>query len=629
MRQVNVETAENHADLNLAMFSSIINGSNHKYPQLTHRGQKNDRGGENHMAKKLPFALFFLVMVVLILFGIGLSESRHYTHVAPADGVLGRNKQCSQSLYLCRDQMGTAGRQGTKRETTAPATKTYAYSFAPTADKSEVISQYANFNHRMGGDTRPMYPGSAENIRYFSQKLIVNASLIAGCLLTICIFYTGVFLLYSRKPYFLAFALCCLFAALQVLLTGDKVITMFLPILSWHAAMAAKYLCTNLITVTFTVYLATLLPKLLHKVPVRIFYVWSFLYGLLVLLSVPWVYSQFLFLYQIGLAVFALYVLVRLAIKLKTCILEEAMLFIGAAVFVLGTLLDMVALRYIMTTNHVADFSNLSMLACVFINMMALALHFSRTKSELEGTRLHERELAETNAILNRLNKMKAEFMTNISHELKTLLTVMSVYAQLSSDSLKSGTAEPETCGDLDIVSREAQRLSGMMGCLLDLARIQESSAGMGPVHLGDILVTTARLYRPMLARKGNMLALDLPESMPPMWGNADQISHVLLNLLANANAHTENGKITLQAGQQCHVIAVTVADTGAGIAPEALPHVFERFQTTRETGSGLGLFICREIVQAHGGEITAESEVGKGTVLTFTLPMTEGTIDG
>lgn len=131
-------------------------------------------------------------------------------------------------------------------------------------------------------------------------------------------------------------------------------------------------------------------------------------------------------------------------------------------------------------------------------------------------------------------------------------------------------------------------------------------------------------MYQSLLARKGNTLEVRVEPGLPQVRGNAEQIGQVLINLLSNANRHMKNGTVTIRAEAVPGAVRVTVADTGEGISPELLSRVFQRFVRGDGEGTGLGLPICKDIVETHGGEIGIESELGGGTRVWFTLPEEE-----
>jgi len=234
-----------------------------------------------------------------------------------------------------------------------------------------------------------------------------------------------------------------------------------------------------------------------------------------------------------------------------------------------------------------------------------------------------QKQLAEQNVLLGQLNRMKTELFGNISHELKTPLTVISVHTQRAQALLKLGRE-----GDLEkireshaLAQEEVMRLSRLVDSTLRLASLQEMGGQKTALDLRSILRTTSEAYRSLMEKKDNALTFSLLESPLPVYGNADQLVQLISNLLSNAWAHTEQGEICVSAEQRGDIATVIITDTGIGIAPELQSRIFER-GVTDGGGSGLGLFICRQIVRDHGGEITIDSVPNMGTTVTVTLPM-------
>lgn len=234
-----------------------------------------------------------------------------------------------------------------------------------------------------------------------------------------------------------------------------------------------------------------------------------------------------------------------------------------------------------------------------------------------------QRQLAEQNVLLGQLNRMKTELFGNISHELKTPLTVISVHTQRAEALLELGRQ-----GDIEkireshaLVQEEVMRLSRLVDSTLRLASLQETGEQKTVQDLCHILRTTAEAYRSLLEKKGNLLQLALPQAPVQVVGNADQLVQLISNLLSNAATHTQQGQVCVGVMAAAGAATITVQDTGVGIAPQLLAHVFER-GVTDGRGSGLGLAICRQIVKGHGGTITIDSTQNKGTAVTVVLPL-------
>jgi signal transduction histidine kinase len=252
-------------------------------------------------------------------------------------------------------------------------------------------------------------------------------------------------------------------------------------------------------------------------------------------------------------------------------------------------------------------------------------------------------ELKEQTEIAVAASRSKSEFLATMSHEIKTPLTVISVHVQQAAELFAAssnggadgGSGEKEIiASSLRRAQQEVMRASRITENALSLASMQEGQKQMEALHIDTLLTHSAEAYRTILEKRGNKLNLAIADGMR-VYGNADQLIQVMVNLLSNANRHTKDGVISVEANPINSIehetkfqekteggwIKVTVTDNGSGIAPEFLPRVFERGVTSVES-TGIGLAICKKIIEAHGGMITADSEPGKGTAVRFALPV-------
>lgn len=239
-----------------------------------------------------------------------------------------------------------------------------------------------------------------------------------------------------------------------------------------------------------------------------------------------------------------------------------------------------------------------------------------------------QKKLDEQNHILERTSRAKTEFLSNTSHEMRTPLTVISVNIQTVTEILEDmgETAQDTEAAELlQSAQQEIMRLARMVGGMLTLASISETTDKQA-VNLSALLRSSGEMFSLHLKKRGNLLKTDIGEDLV-VFGNADLLAQVAANLLQNAAAYTEQGEITLRAEKTGHEILVTVKDTGTGISAELLPHVFERGVSTG--GTGFGLYLCRTVVESHGGRIWIESTRGGGTMAAFALPAYEGQFGG
>jgi signal transduction histidine kinase/ligand-binding sensor domain-containing protein len=230
---------------------------------------------------------------------------------------------------------------------------------------------------------------------------------------------------------------------------------------------------------------------------------------------------------------------------------------------------------------------------------------------------------------LEEMDRMKSRFFANISHEFRTPLTL--ILGPI--EKLKAGTQDPETTDDLEIMHRNARRLQRLIDQLLGLSKIE---AGQMKLHAREEnLVPFVKGYLQSFdsaaRQKGIELIFEADEENIPVFIDRDKMEKVLFNLLSNAIKFTpERGRIVVTVGGQRSAV-ISITDTGPGISPAHLPHIFDRFYQADDSdarfqeGTGIGLALAKELVELHHGEIRVESELGKGTAFFVLLPLGSG----
>jgi len=227
---------------------------------------------------------------------------------------------------------------------------------------------------------------------------------------------------------------------------------------------------------------------------------------------------------------------------------------------------------------------------------------------------------------LARADELRRNMTADVAHELRTPLSVVRGKLEGILDGVYPATPE-HILPALEEIRLLAQLVEDLR--LLALAEAGQLALEKRPVDLGDLLRDAYVNFSPQASDRGVILALDLPDELPEVVADGRRIAQVLGNLATNALRHTpQGGCVTLSAAAGEEAVEVSVADTGAGIASEDLPYIFERFWRGDKSrsrvggGSGLGLAIARQFIQMHGGTIRVESAPGKGSVFTFALPM-------
>jgi PAS domain S-box-containing protein len=241
------------------------------------------------------------------------------------------------------------------------------------------------------------------------------------------------------------------------------------------------------------------------------------------------------------------------------------------------------------------------------------------------------------------VDRMKTDFISTVSHELRTPLTSVLGFAKIIKkkfddtivpvvplDDRKVQRTVTQVGNNIEIILSEGQRLTALINDVLDIAKME---AGKIEWHfelsdMGQVVKRAIAATSSLLEAKDLQIIEVIDEELPEVFVDRDRLIQVMINLISNAVKFTSEGSITCRVHQIDNRLSVSVADTGIGIAPEDLDKVFEKFKQVGETltdkpqGTGLGLPICKQIIEHHGGRIWVESEVGCGSTFSFTLPI-------
>ena len=249
----------------------------------------------------------------------------------------------------------------------------------------------------------------------------------------------------------------------------------------------------------------------------------------------------------------------------------------------------------------------------------------AKKKKETESADERERLKADYKK-LSEMNRMKTEFVSMVSHDLKTPLTNIQGYASLLRNKILGPNTQKQQEA-AEIIDKEAKHLAKLINDLLDLSKIDSGAMTLHkrPFKLKDLEDKCS--LRNLAERKGLNLIWNTPDSLGEVYGDPERIAQVLTNLVNNAIKFTDHGSVTINAFEKDkNHIQVDVIDTGPGIPKKEQELIFERFQRSsiskmnNKEGSGLGLAIAKEIMKLHDGDITVRSEVGKGSTFSIVL---------
>jgi signal transduction histidine kinase/HAMP domain-containing protein/ActR/RegA family two-component response regulator len=243
------------------------------------------------------------------------------------------------------------------------------------------------------------------------------------------------------------------------------------------------------------------------------------------------------------------------------------------------------------------------------------------------------KQLADAQHRAEQASRAKTIFLSNMSHELRTPLNVIIGYtsSMIERPAMYNKISLPPIYGaDIKLINESAYHLVGLINDILDLSKIEAGKLELhqSTTNLAELLRSAVATSTGLVKEKPVQIRADFCDQLPPVWADATRVRQIILNLIANAIKFTERGSVTVQACQEHNFIKISVIDTGIGIPDKALATIFDRFEqadkniSRRYGGTGLGLDISKQLCQMHGGDLTVQSAVGKGSIFSFTLPI-------
>lgn len=485
--------------------------------------------------------------------------------------------------------------------------------FSGESGEIEIIYHYGNYVHKDGGYIQPTYLSTPQNMeRFKATNDLVSLSVSGGLLLLMLYFLLSAAV--RRKADFLCLAFCCLVMALRDqnffnihLLPADA---------SWYLVYRIFILIVMLMPVSILLLLKCMYAKATKRWPLYAYLGMAAVAVILICLLPTQdivTVSTAAYYASIPYLLYLIFGVVRHYIRQRKLNAVDILVLSGFLVLLTGLLYEAFLTGNSSEVTHYGA-AAYGMLGFVFLNAMAINLQIQ----EREAALIESRSRGE---MLERMNRLNMDFLHKVAHELKTPLTVISGYAQLTGMQLAARHISDETPGNLKTIQQEAQRLADMVTRLMEYSYGRKSELSFGRVIVPELLENVDAIAAPMCLKNGNVVKITA-EAGADVHGNFEMLLQIFINLVVNANKNTQNGTIAISVSdrERDGFVLFRVEDTGSGISPEDLPHIFEQ-GFSASGSSGLGLTICQEAVDAHGGEIWVERTGPEGTVFAFTVP--------
>lgn len=534
-----------------------------------------------------------------------------------------RGIQAASGVEINGINTGEIGELAVNAKQYSPQDSSFTASYFVKGTKEiEVLIRVANFDN-------PYHGGIMRSIRFGYQAAVdyerwysIGFQLVIFIVLIIHAVYALILYLFNLKERTLLIAsILLLLVAISIVAGNDSILMLWLP---FNYSWALKIRLLSLIWQNFLILLVfrrfSLAPPKNKRL--QLYTVTLILYsGFLLAATAPLVnrsveYGVFIFFYLVPFVWF-IYVIGTMICKKQKDIDIVYILLCAAGIMsnIIWSLWD----SYQMVTIVYYPFD---LIACLIgFSAYWFKKFFRKTK-----------ENSELNEQLKKADKLKDQFLANTSHELRTPLHGIMNIAQTVVTNEKEKMNE-KSVKDMELLITISQRMSHTLGDLLDVARLKEHRIILEkePLKIQSIIPSVIEMLKFLVEGKQIQLNMNIAESFPLVMADEQRLIQILYNLLHNAIKYTEAGTISISAEMRNGHAYIHVSDTGVGINEETQKRIFLPYEQgsygiSDGRGIGLGLSICKQLVELHGGELIVYSEIGKGSVFSFDLPLADVT---
>lgn len=533
------------------------------------------------------------------------------------------------SLWVNGKLVSSNGKVGSNDKESEAEYLTREVFFTSQEPYIEIVLQISNFQHQKGGFWYSLEIGSAQQIENSALfKLWFNMFLI-GALFIIGLYHLGFYIFRRKERSALYFALFCLDVAVRSLTFNEYILTRFINGLNWQLVIKTEYLSLYMILPISFTFFHTLFQDEFPRKIVKGVQIFAFAFSAFVLVTPASVFSYTVDIYlycMIACMIYILYALLKAAFRKK----EWARVVLAGYAFLLVAGSNDIFAKF--TSVSTGLYFPMGLLIFTFSQSLILSRLYSKAFSTVETLSAnllsYSKELEEKNILLEKADRIKDDFLANTTHELKTPLHgIIGISQSLleGSEALSKRNAE-----NLNLIMTSARRLANLVDDILDFSKMkyQDIQLNIKPVNMWQLTEMVTALLKPLINIKQLVILNKIDPKIPLISADEDKVRQIMQNIIGNAIKFTDAGEIAVSAAAKGEVLEISVSDTGVGIPSERFEDIFKPFEQvvppdgTIFGGTGLGLSITKKLVEMHGGKISVESEVGKGSVFTFSFPL-------
>lgn len=526
-------------------------------------------------------------------------------------GLFSQNMTYAARVWVNGELLMDQGHVSETPEDFVPKTASFTVYFTAQTH-NRVVVQRCNFNHALW-NRFDVYIGPQQVITRAVQTMYLKNAALLLFLLTVGLINLGMFAALPGRRRFLWFALGCFCMVVNFAFTNSKLIMLPFPDLNWRLGHKIES-CSLILAALF---LLLFFRECFGKAN-RWF---ERLGGALVGLALGYYIflpSELYTRWAVPVSdTVAVYAIIACALLMIRAVKQRETLTASQRYYLAG--IGIVAFGAVLGALRVGPYMALFQIALILFEIVltvGLAVEFQHVQQAYEESARRENELRRMNEAMEQSHELQRNFLAIINHEMRTPLTVIAGYA----DKVSMQMREESAVRDLRLIKQEALRLGRIVEQSEDGAVSVLSAARTEPIDLNAMFRDTQAFCAPICEKRNNALALQCPEGLT-VQGVRDSLLQALYNLVINASRHTQSGCILLRAERKEQEVILSVRDSGDGMDEETIAHAFDR-GFTKDGGHGLGLALCREIAETHGGRIWIEqNDPEKGITVFMALP--------